>query len=149
MFAKVPPNVIVPVVVIGPPVRVSPFTVPAVAILVTVPAPSPSAAIVIVPSPSVIAIPEPPDSVAFTGSPVVLPITNCPAASLASGVTAPVPLPRSTPPAVKVDLPVPPDPTGSDVSSDSADRSALEPDTITFFHSAIAYSIVLCFFSYI
>ena len=39
MFARVPPNVIVPVVVIGPPVKVKPFTLPAVATLVTVPDP--------------------------------------------------------------------------------------------------------------
>ena len=35
--SNVPPRVIVPVLVIGPPVKVKPFTVPAVAIEVTVP----------------------------------------------------------------------------------------------------------------
>ena len=138
MFANVPPKVIVPVVVIGPPVKVKPFTDPAVATLVTVPAPNPSAAIVILPLPSVMAMPEPPVSVALTGSPDVLPITTCPAVNLAKGVTAPVPLPNKTPPSVNVEAPVPPDPTGKAVPKDKDANSAADPDTITFFQSAIS-----------
>ena len=73
-LAKVPPKVIVPVVVISPPVNVIPLTDPAVSTEVTVPDPKPSAAIVILPAPLVTAIPEPPVIVANTGSPPDEPI---------------------------------------------------------------------------
>ena len=75
MFANVPPKVIVPVDVIVPPVKVSPFTVPAVATDVTVP-PDPAAAISTPPAVFVIVTPVPAVRVDNTGSAPVLPITN-------------------------------------------------------------------------
>ena len=136
-LASVPPKVIVPDVVISPPVNVIPLTDPAVSTDVTVPDPKPVAAIVILPAPFVTEIFEPPVIVPNTGSAPVLPMTNWPFVAWPNAVIAPVPLPKSTPPSVNVEAPVPPDPTGNAVSRDKADNSADDPDTITFFQVAI------------
>ena len=103
---------------------------------VTVP-PVPVAAISIPPAVFVIVTPVPWVRVAREGSAPVLPITNWPLVATPNAVTAPVPLPNSTPWSVKVDAPVPPFATVNAVSKLKDANSAAEPDTITFFQFAI------------
>ena len=78
-IASVPPAVIVPDDVTGPPVKVRPVVPPDTSTDVTVPLPPPVAAIVMLPEPLVMVMPEPAVSVALDSVlPVELPMSNWP-----------------------------------------------------------------------
>ena len=134
-FAKAPPNVIVGSTVSPSDTNVIPFSLPVADTVCTVPEPNPEAAILIPPAEFVTVIFAPPVKVANTGSAPVLPTTNWPFVAWPRAVTAPVPLPRSTPPSVKVDVPVPPEATGKAVPNDSDAKSAARSGYDYFFPS--------------
>lgn len=87
--ARVPPSVIVPDAVIGPPVAVKPVVPPLTSTLVTVPPVAPGAAMVKEPAPGVSVMPVPAVSDAATGAPPVLPSSTWPSVSAAASTIAP------------------------------------------------------------